>query len=104
MESLGTAQVADYKRFRTVNTSASCSMIHNNLTTSNGKLFAMVKNTKEGGQIHVYNEQLVDKKEDQIESAVKEGHKTDAMHVKYIKLNNNTYLIVCHMSVCLVFN
>ena len=26
------------------------------------------------------------------------------MHVKYIKLGNNTYCIVCHMSVCLVFN
>ena len=39
-------------------------MINNNLTTGNGKLFAMVKNGKEGGQIHLYNEQLVDNKED----------------------------------------
>ena len=104
MVSSGASATADFKGFRTVQVSASCSMLNNNLTTANGQQFVMIKNTKEGGQLHLYDEQLVDNKEDCVDGTVKEGHKSDGMSAKYITLNNRKYLIVCHMQVCLVFN
>ena len=51
MVSSSASTVADFKGFRTVQISASCSMLNNNLTTATGQQFVMIKNTKEGGQI-----------------------------------------------------
>ena len=100
------AGVADFKGFRTVNITASCTMLNNNLTSSNGTYFAIAKNTNSGGQIYFYDSELVANREDTVETKhhIKDGHKSDCMHLKYHKINNNWYLVVCHMGACLIFN
>ena len=97
--------VSDFKGFRTVNIAGSCSMLNNNLCSRDGTYFAFLKNTNSGGQIHLYDDHLTSKEEDFVDKKAQiEGHKSDGMHIKYHKVNNTWYLIVCHMAVCLIFN
>ena len=61
------AGVDNFKGYRTVTTTESCSMVNNNLTGRDGVYFAVVKNTKEGGNIQLYDQTLVAHTEDNVD-------------------------------------
>jgi len=92
--------------FRTVTVPESASLVPNNITTEDGKTFATVKNTdKSGGLAYLWSKDLTDNSEDAIYPALTlDTHSTDCTNVKFLKVKGKTFLVLCHMDVCLIYN
>ena len=97
--------VADYKAFRSVTTQASVSMLNCNLSANNGSSFITCKNTNEGGTISLYGADVVSQQADSVSPQVTLAtHKSDCMNAQFVKVQGTSYVVICHLQTCKIYN
>jgi hypothetical protein len=91
--------------YKTVQTPHSSSLLHNNLSTVDGKNFITVKNTEKGGMISLYSDDLLSATtESTIPQKVITPTTNDCMSAKFIKIQKQLLAVVCSMQSLFIYD
>lgn len=71
----------------------------------NGKNFVTCKNLDKGGRAYLYGLELVDQQEDSVyPTNTVSGSSSDVLNAKFLKVNNTWFTVLCHMTICVIYN
>jgi hypothetical protein len=98
--------VESSKSFRSTAIAQSASYLQNNLS-HNGTAFAMIKNLERGGMLYVYGQEVTEQREKDAKPVTPLGTRSDTCDLyraQFVTVQATTYLVVCTMQGCQIYN